>query len=122
MNFIKYKGFKVLVMSNMPYSDRNEVYKVTADFTYDLDEFNLVFEALEFFSTVLGIKSEGVYFGKFLNKAPLGKDIRVFKHDGQFDLEAKIEKFYFITGVKGICPVDYNYQIKTQNPDCCLRP
>ena len=57
MNFIKYKGFKVLILGNMPYSEKYEVYRATRSDQFDIDEVNMVSDALLFFSTVLGVKS-----------------------------------------------------------------
>ena len=46
MNFVKYKGFKVLILGNMPYSEKYQVYRATRDDHFDIDEFNFISNAL----------------------------------------------------------------------------
>ena len=65
-------------------------------------EYVLIQEALELIRKVMRVKNEGKFFDKSRRLAPLGKDVRVFK----------LEQNFYITGIKNIFPLDYNYQIK----------
>ena len=77
-----------------------------------MDEYSMIQEALEFYSKVMGVKSEGKLFDKFRHVAPLGKDVRVFKLEQKYEKDGLHERFFYVTGIKNIFPVDYNYQIK----------
>ena len=60
----------------------------------------------------MGVKNEGKFFDKSRHLAPLGKDVRVFKLEQKYENDGFHERFFYITGIKNIFPVDYNYQIK----------
>ena len=96
----------------MPYSEKNQYYHVTKDLNYEMDQCASIQKALSFYSKVMEVKNEGVLYEKFRHVAPLGKDVRVFKLAPRYEKDGFHEKFYYITGVKNIFPVDYNFQIE----------
>jgi hypothetical protein len=61
MSLIKYKGFKVLVMCDLPFSEleKTEVYNLT-DEGFDLQLMNKLKENLEIVEDILNIKSEPI--------------------------------------------------------------
>ena len=61
MSLIKYKGFKILVMCDLPFSEleKTEVYNLTDD-GFDLQLMNKLKENLEIVEDILNIKSEPI--------------------------------------------------------------
>ena len=79
MNLVKYKSFKVLVMSNMPF--KNEVYNTKPEsIDFDLEEYRLIEEALHYFSNIMGVQHEKYFNGRSVVECPLGRGVRVFRY------------------------------------------
>ena len=48
----------------------------------------------------------------------------MFEYDNKFEENTSnyLENFYYVTGVKGLFPVDYEFQKEKYRPEYCLRP
>lgn len=127
MSLFEYKGLKLLVMCDMPFSEleKTEVYNILSD-GYDLQLMGKIKESLDILEDVLNVKSELLEIdSKKKVHAPLGASLKIFEYSGKKDKTqdlVTLPNFYYLINPGVVFPVDYNYQKKSINEMARLRP
>ena len=115
MSLVEYKGVKLLVMCDMPFSEleKTEVYNLHSH-EGDLQLMARLKDSLDVIEDVLNVKSEPYDIdAKKKVLAPLGPRLKIFEYNFKKDKtqdQVTLPNFYYLINPGIVFPIDYNCQ------------